>query len=357
ILQITNTIISELKFENHFDEKRIVNLSDKPFSGIVEIKTSKTLEGYEKYDEEMGFDEYLLTDTQQVPITEDYTSIKTYLTPIKKLKPDEVDFVIPQLTDGELEVSDNNIKNENIELKIFDGNIFINDIQFSLIDFADLGDSYNNAPDIDDKGYNYKVIRSRIAYKGYNRCSLRIEFEGKWDIIPLVVSLNRNSNYLKFEFNWDNSKKNHLLEAQFILSKNIKTVYSEDMDTLIKRKFDSNYDIRENLPKERGIEVKTNTAPMQRGLLIDEKENNLGVITKGLTQYEIYKNNLYIPILRSTGVISNPKNPARTTPAGPPLETPELQMLWKNKAEFYVFFGNQNAFKNVINSVYNYIVV
>ena len=45
-----------------------------------------------------------------------------------------------------------------------------------------------------------------------------------------------------------------------------------------------------------------------------------------------YKNNLYIPILRSVGSISNPLNPARTTPAGPPLETPDLQMMKKNKA-------------------------
>ena len=109
-------------------------------------------------------------------------------------------------------------------------------------------------------------------------------------------------------------------------------------------------------PKEKGIEAKTNSAPMQRGLLIDEKENNIGIITKGLTQYEVYKNNLYIPVLRSTGIISTPSNPARTTPAGPPIETPTLQMLGQNRAEFYVFFGNQNAFEKVLNQVYNYII-
>ena len=99
-----------------------------------------------------------------------------------------------------------------------------------------------------------------------------------------------------------------------------------------------------------------NLAPMQRGLLIDEAENNIGVITKGLTQYEIYKNKLYIPILRATGSISNPLNPARTTPAGPPLETPALQMLGKNDAEFYVFFGNQKDFEKVLECVYSYII-
>ena len=111
------------------------------------------------------------------------------------------------------------------------------------------------------------------------------------------------------------------------------------------------------MPNERDYEAKTNTAPMQRGLLIDEAEINIGIITKGLTQYEVIGNKIAIPILRSTGVISNPLNPARSTPAGPPLETPELQMIGKNKAEFYVFFGNQNAFYEVLERVYNYIIV
>ena len=125
---------------------------------------------------------------------------------------------------------------------------------------------------------------------------------------------------------------------------------------MLKREFDPNYDIRKNLPNERGHEAKNNTAPMQRGLLIDESDNNIGIITKGLTQYEVFKNKLYLPLLRSTGIISNPANPARTTPAGPPLDTPELQMTGKNHAEFYVFFGNETDFDDVRTQVYNYII-
>ena len=135
----------------------------------------------------------------------------------------------------------------------------------------------------------------------------------------------------------------------------IKTVYSEDLNTLIKRDFDSDYDIRENLPQTKGSEAKNNTAPMQRGLLIDEKNNNIGVITKGLTQYEIYKNNLYIPILRSTGIISNPQNPARTTPAGPPIETYDSQLITRNTAEFYVFYGSENTFYKVLILLYQFL--
>ena len=148
-----------------------------------------------------------------------------------------------------------------------------------------------------------------------------------------------------------------MLTASFELSNPITEVFSEDMNQMIKRKFEPDYDIRKNLPKTRGIEAKTNTAPMQRGLLIDEEGNNIGVVTKGLTQYEIFKNRLYIPILRATGVISNPQNPARSTPAGPPIEVETLQMIGNNKAEFNVFFGNQNAFYDTLNQVYSYVIV
>ena len=200
-------------------------------------------------------------------------------------------------------------------------------------------------------------MRSKAVLKTPTRAILKIDFEGTWDIIPLYVTLDKHSASLKFVFDWINTQKNHLLTASFELSNPITEVFSEDMNQMIKRNFEPDYDIRKNLPKTRGIEAKTNTAPMQRGLLIDEEGNNIGVVTKGLTQYEIFKNRLYIPILRATGVISNPQNPARSTPAGPPIEVETLQMIGNNKAEFNVFFGNQNAFYDTLNQVYSYVIV
>ena len=81
------------------------------------------------------------------------------------------------------------------------------------------------------------------------------------------------SSCLKFLFDWINTQKNHLLSAGFELTNPIREVFSEDMNQLIKRNFEPDYDMRKNLPKTRGIEAKTNTAPMQRGLLIDEEGN------------------------------------------------------------------------------------
>ena len=54
--------------------------------------------------------------------------------------------------------------------------------------------------------------------------------------------------------------------------------------------------------------------------------------------YEVYKNTLSLTLLRSVGIIANPDNPSRSTPAGPPIEVPEAQQLGYNIAEFAVGF-------------------
>ena len=357
IKQVANTIINELKFKNHFEEKKILNLSGREFTGVVEFKSAKKIEGYDRIDFEKGFDEYLLADTQRIPVTEDYTNIYTYLASVENLKPDEVEYLMPAINQTDLQVTNTSLENSNMCLKIENGKIFVNGVEFSLIDFADLGDSYNYGPKADDNGTEFRVLRSKIALNTPSRASLKIDFEGAWDVISLIVSLDKNAAFLHFKFDWINSQKNHLLTAAFRLRNPIREVFSEDMNQLIRRKFEPDYDIRKNLPTEKGIEVKNNTAPMQRGFLIDEEGNNLGCVTKGLTQYEVFQNRIYIPVLRATGVISNPQNPARTTPAGPPIEVNSLQQIGKNTAEFYVFFGNHNAFNDVLNQVYNYIVV
>ena len=105
--------------------------------------------------------------------------------------------------------------------------------------------------------------------------------------------------------------------------------------------------MREFLPKTRGIEVKTNIAPMQRYVGV----GNFGVVTKGLNEYEIYKNTLSVTLLRSIGIISNPLNPSRSTPAGPPIETPEAQQLGENVAEFAVGFFDCQDYKKYMNEL------
>ena len=356
ILQIADGIIDEIKLKNKFCDKRILNLSGKHFSGIVEFESTEQLDGYEQISSRKGFDGYLLADTQRIPVTEDYNKIYKYLATVSNLEPYELEYIMPYYLKSDLNISSDCIENNKISLKIKNKNVYINGIKFNLKDYKDVGDSYNCGPVQNDNGIEFEVIRTNVVLKTPARAILKIDFEGAWDVVPLYVTLDKNSSYLKFSFEWENTRKNHILYACFELAEWISEVSSEDMNTLIKRSFDSAYDIRKNLPKEKGIEVKNNTAPMQRGLLIDEDGNNIGLITKGLTQYEVFENNLMIPILRATGQISNPKNPARTTPAGPPIETEDSQMIGHNIAEMNIFFGNENAFYETLNQVYNYII-
>ena len=357
ILQIAETIIDELKLENNFENKTLLNLSNSPYSGTVEFESTMLEDSFDRVSASKGFEKTLLTDVNRIPITEDYKLIKKCVAEVENFKNDEIGFIMPVLKETNLEVNNLYISNGKITLEIKEQQVLINEIPFSLVDFVDLGDSYNHGPKQDDEGVEFKYLRSKVVLNTKTRAILKIDFEGRWDLVSLYVTLDTNADFLKFYFDWNNSQKNHIMQVCFELPDLIKEVYSEDMNVLIKRTFNSEFNIRENLPKERGLEAKTNTAPMQRGLLIDESKNNIGIITKGLTQYEIFKNTMYVPILRATGVISNPLNTARTTPAGPPLETPALQMLGKNSAEFYVFFGNQNAFNDVLGQVYNYLIV
>ena len=142
--------------------------------------------------------------------------------------------------------------------------------------------------------------------------------------------------------------KNKLWQVNFILPQKISQTHSEDMNSLIKREFDPDYNMREHLPKKRGIEVKTNFAPMQRLVWAQ----GFGVVTKGLTEYEVFQNRLSVTLLRSVGIISNPQNPSRSTPAGPPLLTPEAQQLGQNVAEFSVGLFKKEKYSKVIEEVF-----
>ena len=357
ILQIADGIIAELKLKNDFKQKRILNLSDQPFSGVIEFETSEQESGYDLIGTRKGFDTYLLADTQRIPVTEDYGPIYRYAAEVENVTSQEIEFIMQALTESDLSVSKDSIENTNISLKIIDNNIYINGRKMVLTDFVELGDSYNHGPSAKDNGVNYEIMKTRIVLDTPTRAVLKMEYEGSWDVISLYATLDKHSKHINLTFDWENTKKNHLLCAGFEMDNPITSVYSEDMNVLIKRTFDSYYDIRKNLPSQKGIEVKNNTAPMQRGLLIDEEGNNIGIVTKGLTQYEVSGKMLYIPILRASGIISNPHNPARTTPAGPPLEVEDLQQVGKNRAELNVFFGSDKAFDEVLKQVYNYIVV
>lgn len=347
VIQIAQTIIDEVHFR--LADAFIINLGDKEFTGIVEFESENELP-LEKIATRQGFENEILQNTLRVPITEDYKNIYTYITEVENIHPTEMRDRICRTTETDLEVGENFIKNSKISLEIKDNRISINSKENSLeiVDFKDLGDSYNSAPDINDTGTVEEIISSKVVLQGKLRCTLCLETQNS----KIYVSLDKNSEALDFKVVYNNKKKNHIVQAKINSYNPISETYSEDMNKLIKREFDPNYKIRENLPKTRGFEAKTNTAPMQRYVWA----NGLGIVTKGLNEYEVSENSLLITLLRATGRISEPKNPARTTPAGPPLETTDSQMLGENICEFSVSFHEKENYEKFIQRYYNYIV-
>lgn len=285
IIQIADTIVEELRLNHNF--KTPIMLSPTP------------LEGYEIIEKHKGFDNKILYDTQKIPVTEDLTDIYTL-----RKKPEN-------LTD--------------IHLYIKDGKLFADNIQIEFVRRDDLGDTYNFAPREDDYGEIAQVVE-------INENSIKTSF--------FDVKFYKSENLINFKINWNNNLKDKLWQVRFKLSNPVTETFSEDMNKIIERKFDPDYDMRKHLPKTRGIETKSNFEPMQRYV----GAQGFGIITKGLTEYEVFQDSLAITILRSIGIISTPKNPARSTPAGPPLAVPEAQQIGQNTAEFSIgFFSPEEA--------------
>lgn len=292
ILQIANTIIEELRLEHNFK--------------TPVMQSKDLLPEYKVISKHFGVENSLLYDTQKIPVTEDFTTIYT----LKKSPA-----VKPEI---------------NFEVK--NGKIRIGNVEMQFVRFQDEGDTYNFGAVEDDKGEVAEV------YSFKNNIIKTSFFDVQVDIGELI----------NFKIEWDNKLKNKIWQVKFNLKQPVTETYSEDMNSIIKREFNPEYDMRKHLPKERGIEVKTNFAPMQRYV----GAQGFGIITQGLTEYEVKEKSILITLLRSTGVISNPKNPSRSTPAGPPIEVPDAQQPGYNCAEFSAGFFEPENYQKYIDIVF-----
>lgn len=310
ILQIANTIIEELKLNNNEAFELVKN------SGY-EFKSTEKLEGFNIIRQEGGFEDRILYDTQKIPVTEDYTQIYTLQ---KRQTP----------------------QNE-VQMEIREKELKINNIGIQFERYQDNGDTYNYGPGAADMG-EFATILEVIRYDETDSFLIRTDF--------FNVFLTRTENLINFRFEWNNQIKDCIWQVKFDLPNPVCKTFSEDMNMIIERDFDPNYNMRQHLPKERGIEAKTNFAPMQRYV----GAQGFGIVTKGLTEYEVFKNSISITLLRSTGVISNPKNSARSTPAGPPLEVPGAQQLGFNRAELSIGFFEPEDYLKYVHEVYPQIV-
>ena len=297
IIQIANTIIEELRLKYNFK------------TPVMDSK--ELIPEYKIVSKHFGVENSLLYDTQKIPVTEDFTDIYT-LKYAPALKPE-------------------------INFEVKNGKIRIGQVEMEFVRFQDDGDTYNFGAVKDDKGEKAEIYSFKNNIIKTSFFDVQVAVQGK---------------LVNFKIEWDNKLKNKLWQVKFNLKSPVTETFSEDLNAIIRREFAPDYDMRKHLPKVRGIEVKTNFAPMQRFV----GAQGLGVITKGLTEYEVKGKSLLITLLRSTGVISNPKNPSRSTPAGPPIEVPDAQQLGYNCAEFSVGFFEPKNYQKYIDMVFQPII-
>lgn len=292
IIQIANTIIEELRLEHNFK--------------TPVMQSKELIPEYKVVEKHFGVDNSILYDTQKIPITEDFTNIYT------------LKYAPASICDIKFDVKNGKIKIGNIEME--------------FVRFKDDGDTYNFGAISNDKGEVAEIYSFKNNVIKTSFFDIHVEF-GKM---------------INFKIEWNNKFKNHLWQVKFNFKKPVTETFSEDMNTVIHREFDPDWDMYKNLPETKGIEVKTNFAPMQRYV----GTQGFGIITKGLTEYEVKQKSLCVTLLRSVGIISNPHNPSRSTPAGPPIEVLEAQQLGHNCAEFSVAFFEPENYQEYIDYVF-----
>lgn len=347
------------------DFKKKYNISNKTinrigifnFSNYSNIKTVKAelpyiIQNSQVISKKKAFCDDLLYDINKIPVTENITSIYTQLVEIGKNEKLAFSTTEIKKPEKKVKVTPKSLENGKIKLEINKNRIFITNnkekFELKLTDIKDDGDSYNFAP----KG-EYKIFelqKTKVISNGEIEACLALYFKN----IVLYAKLNNHSEFLRFEAKINNKNKNHKIQAVLILKDNIANTISDDALGFIERKIDFNYKMQDFMPAIRPIELKTNSYPMQSFVI----SQSTGFLTKGLNEYEVYKNELRICLLRSIGTISNPKNKARSIPAGPDLKCPQAQCLGQNFAEFAVFFGGiKNAYKNYDEFFENYVVI
>ena len=316
----------------------VYNLSNYKTSGIVKFTSDKIAPNAQVLREFWGFPDKKFYDIYSAPVTEDYTKLYEQVVQIEPQEP--FSFAILETKKPEIEhnILENSIENKFIKVIFSQNKICVVDKTtgkkyedfIKIIDIKDDGDSYNYAP-LGQK--EISPLGCEILVKGEILSTLRIKYEN----INFDILANNKTKFLEFNVEIDNVEKNHKIQVMFNLDEPIYQTFAQDSKGIKKREHDPNYSLLENVPTKERIELKTNLRPMQSFVFAQ----NFGVITQGLHEYEIYKNGLYVTLLRSVGKISNPKNPARGVSAGPPLDVPDLQCLGKNFAKFGICFVDE----------------
>ena len=383
LLQITNTLknetISALSERISKKEIGLINTSNFDFAGVISFYSDKKLPlvcvGKKK-----AFPVEISQNLYQAPVQENYRNYYKYLAYAKNIKGCSFSILNPfRETSSSLTVKGNCIFNEFLSIKVNnDGTLSLRNLItnqevshiFKITDEPDTGDSYNFSCIKEEIPNEAKFIKAKIIENNSLRSILRLYYELKIPshainkskrskkllkhIFEVDLILTAFSKRLDIKINYENLSKDHILRLNFALAKDIKTVQYEDTFGISQRNYIPNYDYKKTLPLEKYKESDINTGIFQRFVMAQ----GLCIITKGLQEYEVKNNNLNITLLRSFGVISKKTLLTRTAAAGPPLPTPDGQMLGKQTAKLSLLLtdNSQDCFSEA-DFFYNPFIV
>lgn len=317
----------------------VYNASDYEYSGVVKVKSSKEISG-QFIKSAIEFPKEILLDTQRPPFSEDMEEFKEYLVYAENIPPHSIK-IIDKTQPDKVEITEKILQNSRIKIEInSDGLLKLTDFELNkafsgmhyFYDRQDTGDTYNYAPLENDIPLISKFLKSEVVEKGNLRSTLRLFYKIGETEITTDISLASGSKRAEFTTNWENKTKDHILQVKFAFEEKVRETFAENTFGIIKREFDSDYSLSENFPIKKGVELRTNTAPMQRFVWT----NGLGIITEGLPEYGVSENELYVTILRSVGKLSKLSMNTRNFPAGPPLDTPGAQCLGNHTVKYAI---------------------
>ena len=382
IEQLCNTAIDMAKFELAKqvanNELLTINLSNFDFEGVYSFYSSKKLD-LPIVNKIKAFPIEISQDIHNIPVQENYTTYYEYLAYSQEIPALSFISSKPQKNKGLLKITTNSLENNRVKIEVnADGSLNltnkITNKEFKNIhkitDDGDVGDSYNFSPTIDNQKLIAKFEKSQIIENNDLRKKLRLTYtlkvpthaiDGKKRSSKLIkhyfetdIAINLNSPRIDFEINYKNLSKDHIFKLNFGLEKEITTVLSEDVFGTATRTYNPEYDYKKLLPAPKGVELNLNISCLQRFV----STQGFTILTKGLQEYEVDKNNLNITLLRCFDRISRKNLSSRGTAAGPPLPTPEGQCLGQQKAEYAILLSdNINEIFKQADYFYNPLVV
>lgn len=263
---------------------------------------------------------------------------------------------------------DSYISNNHYELKFNEGEVTLinkknNEVIKGIIAFeecADDGDSYDfspllgEEPNLIKKGEIISVEKS----KGLERMTIKHALMLPYDLeerknnrysmlfkIFTTIELREDEEFVRVSHDIDNNCKDHRVRVLFNTSmKNLEYSYSDEGFSIIKRKNKNAY--IENWKEQKFAEAPIAIYPLENFVSVTDEKNTLGVITKGIKEYEVLNNEvLALTLFRSVGLLGKDDlawRPGRASGINNKVVyTPKAQLLGKLTFEYAIYFNNE----------------